>query len=137
MGIAIIWAIITIVGVVLCIIEHYTCKLGDFLCGICLSCIIVSMITFTFMFGCFLNSHIDKNFAYNNWEKEYKGLEARITVWNDGGEEDSLWEDVEKYNAKLELHKKCANNFFINWYCEQECNKFEPFDIPPHERSGK
>lgn len=137
MGIAIIWAIITIVGVVLCIIDYYTDKLGEFLCGVSLSCVVASVIAFVLMLGGFLDSHIDKDLRYKNWEKEYKGLEARIIVWNGGGEDEGLWEDVEKYNAKLELHKKCASNFFINWYCEQECNKFELFEIPPHERSKK
>lgn len=79
--------------------------------------------------------------AYNNyykeWNRKHLGLEARIEVWNKGGEDPYLWDDVKEFNSDLEYAQYWANNCWTNWMNERACNEFETFDIPEYKRNGE
>lgn len=77
------------------------------------------------------------NFYYEEWDRKYLGLEARIKAWNKGGEDPYLWDDVKKFNSDLEYAQSFANNYWTNWMSEQACNEFETFDIPDYKRSNE
>ena len=75
------------------------------------------------------------NSYYKEWNRKYLGLEARIEAWNNGGEDQYLWDDVKEFNSDLEDAQHWANSYWTNWMNEQACNEFETFDIPEYKRS--
>lgn len=79
-------------------------------------------------------ANISTEIDYKKWDKEYRGLAARIELWYEGAEDDELWENVKDYNLKLKNAQIWANSPWTNWLHERECNKFETFDMPNYER---
>lgn len=77
------------------------------------------------------------NSYYKEWNRKYLGLEARIEAWNNGGEDQYLWDDVKDFNSDLKDAQYWANNYWTNWMNEQACNEFETFDIPEYKRSNE
>lgn len=77
------------------------------------------------------------NSYYKEWNRKHAGLEARIEVWNKGGEDPYLWDDVKEFNSDLEYAQYWANNYWTNWMNERACNEFETFDIPDYRRSNE
>lgn len=96
-------------------------------------------------FGCFIcgilipceRTSKAYNDYYEDWNRKYLGLEARIKAWNNGGEDPYLWDDVKEFNSSLENAQYWANNYWTNWMNECACNKFEIFDIPNYERGNE
>lgn len=79
-------------------------------------------------------ANISTEIDYKKWDKEYRGLAARIELWYGGAEDNELWENVKDYNSKLKNAQIWANSPWTNWLHERECNKFETFDMPNYER---
>jgi len=68
---------------------------------------------------------------YKEWDSRYRGLSARITLWENGAEDPNLWDEVEKYNNDLTDAQYWANNKWTNWWNEYACNDFDVIeDIP-------
>jgi len=69
--------------------------------------------------------------SYKEWDSRYRGLSARITLWENGAEDPNLWDEVEKYNSDLTDAQYWANNKWTNWWNEYACNDFDVIeDIP-------
>jgi len=71
---------------------------------------------------------------YDEWDNRQRGLAARINEWNNGAEDDKLWDEVKKYNSDLKDSQYWANNNWTSWFNENACNEFETFDIPEYQR---
>lgn len=71
---------------------------------------------------------------YDKWDSRQRGLAARIKEWNNGAEDDKLWDEVKKYNSDLKESQYWANSSWTSWFNENACNEFEAFDIPEYQR---
>lgn len=68
---------------------------------------------------------------YQEWDSRYRGLSARITLWENGAEDPNLWDEVKKYNSDLTDAQYLADNKWTNWWNEYACNEFNIIeDIP-------